>query len=424
MSKRFGLVDCHCFYVSAERLFRPELLGKPVVALSNNDGCAVSRSDEAKALGVKMGQPHFQLRNMIERHGLICVSSNYALYQDLSNRVMQVLRREAPQIEVYSIDEAWLDLTGIPDRDLEALGRHIQQAVYREVGIPVGVGISTTKTLAKLANWASKKWKLKTGAVVDLCDPVKQEKLLHYADVGEVWGIGRRLTTQLQGMGINKAWDLSKFDPKTLRKQFNINVERTARELAGEYCMSLTEDVEPKQMIACTRSFSERVTDFHSLRSAISTFVANAARKLREQRQYAACVQVFVRTSPFEATGIPYSRAISVPLTCPTYDTRDLLRAATEGLRQIYIAGPRYAKAGVILSQFFDAGMFTDDLFAQPARKNTERLMGVLDRINMTHGRGSVRFASEPAVASWHMKQQLLSPQYTTRWSDVMRVNA
>lgn len=424
MNKRFGLVDCHCFYVSAERLFRPELLGKPVVALSNNDGCAVSRSDEAKALGVKMGQPHFQLRNLIEHRGLICVSSNYALYQDLSNRVMQVLRREAPQIEVYSIDEAWLDLTGIPDRDLEPLGRHIQQAVYREVGIPVGVGISTTKSLAKLANWASKKWKAKTGAVVDLCDPEKQEKLLRYADVGEVWGIGRRLTTQLQAMNINKAWDLAQFDPKTLRKQFNINVERTARELSGEYCMSLTEDVEPKQMIACTRSFSERVTDFHSLRSAISTFVANAARKLREQRQYAACVQVFVRTSPFEATGIPYSRAISVPLTCPTYDTRDLLGAAVAGLRQIYIDGPRYAKAGVILSQFFDAGMFTDDLFAQPIRKNTEQLMGVLDRINLTHGRGTVRFASEPTVASWHMKQQLLSPQYTTRWSDVMRVNA
>lgn len=424
MKQQFGLVDCHCFYVSAERLFRPELLGKPVVALSNNDGCAVSRSDEAKALGVKMGQPHFQLRDLIERQGLICVSSNYALYQDLSNRVMQVLRREAPQIEPYSIDEAWLDLTGIPDRDLDAFGRHIQGAIYREVGIPVGVGISTTKTLAKLANWSSKKWKAKTGAVVDLCDPIKQEKLLRYADVSEVWGIGKRLTTQLQSMGINKAWDLSQFDPKTLRRQLNINVERTARELSGESCLSLTEDVEPKQMIACTRSFSERVEDFHALRTAICTFVANASRKLREQRQYASCIQVFVRTSPFDTSDMQYGKSVTVPLTCPTYDTRDLLTAAVEGLRQIYIQGPRYAKAGVILSQFFDAGMFTDDLFAPPIRKNTEQLMGVLDKINMTHGRGSVRFGSEPAVASWHMKQQLLSPQYTTRWSDVMSVNA
>lgn len=423
MKQRFGLVDCHCFYVSAERLFRPELLGKPVVALSNNDGCAVSRSDEAKALGVKMGQPQFQLRDLIECQGLICVSSNYALYQDLSNRVMEVLRREAPLIEVYSIDEAWLDLTGIPDFELEMFGRHLQDRVYREVGIPVGVGISTSKTLTKLANWSSKKWKEKTGAVVDLCDPAKQEKLLKYADVGEVWGVGRQLTTQLRAMGINKAWDLAKFDPKTLRRQFSINLERTARELSGESCMSLEDDVTPKQMIACTRSFSERLTEFQELRTAISTFVANASRKLREQNQFASCIQVFVRTSPFDTSGMQYGRSISVPLICPTYDTRDLLAAALDGLQQIYITGPKYAKAGVILSQFFDPGMFTDDLFIQPLRKNTEQLMSALDLINAKHGRGTVRFASEPAVASWHMKQQLRSPQYTTRWSDVMRVN-
>lgn len=421
-NKRFGLVDCHCFYVSAERLFRPELLGKPIVALSNNDGCAVSRSDEAKGLGIKMGQPYFQLRDQIEQNGLICVSSNYALYQDLSNRVMQVLRREAPRIEPYSIDEAWLDLTGIPDHTLESFGRDIQRTVYKEVGIPVGVGISTTKTLAKLANWASKKWKGKTGAVVDLCDPYKQKRLLTYADVDEIWGIGGRLTERLNHAGIRKAWDLAQYDKKTLRKQFNVNVERTARELAGEYCMSLEEDVEPKQMIACTRSFSDRVTDYAGLRTAISTFVAKAAQKLREQRQYAACIQVFIRTSPFEVNGMPYSRSISVPLTCPTFDTRDLLEAAVSGLQAIFISGPKYAKAGVILSQFFDAGMFTDDLFAQPARKNSDKLMGVLDQINVKHGRGSVRFASEPAVASWHMKQQLLSKQYTTRWSDVIKI--
>jgi DNA polymerase V len=364
------------------------------------------------------------MRSSKGEHGPVLIDFLLHINQDLSNRVMQVLRREAPQIEPYSIDEAWLDLTGIPDRDLDAFGRHIQGAIYREVGIPVGVGISTTKTLAKLANWSSKKWKAKTGAVVDLCDPIKQEKLLRYADVSEVWGIGKRLTTQLQSMGINKAWDLSQFDPKTLRRQLNINVERTARELSGESCLSLTEDVEPKQMIACTRSFSERVEDFHALRTAICTFVANASRKLREQRQYASCIQVFVRTSPFDTSDMQYGKSVTVPLTCPTYDTRDLLTAAVEGLRQIYIQGPRYAKAGVILSQFFDAGMFTDDLFAPPIRKNTEQLMGVLDKINMTHGRGSVRFGSEPAVASWHMKQQLLSPQYTTRWSDVMSVNA
>ncbi len=384
----------------------------------------MSRSDEAKALGVKMGQPHFELRDLIERKGLICVSSNYALYQDLSNRVMQVLSREAPQIEVYSIDEGWLDLTGIPDRDLEAYGRHLRDIVYREVGIPVGVGISTTKSLTKLANWASKKWKVKTGAVVDLVDPAKQEKLLRFADVGEIWGIGRQLNKRLELMNIKKAWDLATFDKKTLRRHFNINVEKTARELSGEYCYALEEDVVPKQMIACTRSFSERVTTLDGLRSAVSTFVANASRKLRSQNQYAVCVQVFVRTSPFDTSGIPYARSVSIPLAYPSFDTRDLMEAALAGLQQIYISGPRYAKAGVILSQFFDPGMFTDNLFAQPKRKNSERLMTVLDKINMVHGRGSVRFASEPAVAPWHMKQQLLSQNYTTRWSDVMEINA
>lgn len=422
--KRFGLVDCHCFYVSAERLFRPELLGKPVVALSNNDGCTVSRSDEAKALGVKMGQPHFELRDLIERKGLICLSSNYALYQDLSNRVMNVLRREAPQIEVYSIDEGWLDLTGIADRDLEAFGRHLRDTVYREVGIPVVVGISTTKSLTKLANWASKKWKAKTGAVVDLVDPAKQEKLLRYADVGEIWGIGRQLNKRLELMGINKAWDLATFDKKTVHRHFNINVEKTARELSGECCFELTEDVTPKQMIACTRSFSQRVKTLDGLRSAISTFVATASRKLRTQNQYAACIQVYVRTSPFDTSGMPYARSVSIPLAYPSFDTRDLMDAALAGLQQIYIAGPKYAKAGVILSQFFDPGIFTDNLFAQPERNNSEQLMSVLDRINMVHGRGSVRFASEPAVASWHMKQLLLSQNYTTRWSDVMEINA
>lgn len=321
-------------------------------------------------------------------------------------------------------DEGWLDLTGIPDRELEAFGRHLRDVVYREVGIPVGVGISTTKSLTKLANWASKKWTDKTGAVVDLVDPIKQEKLLRFADVGEIWGIGRQLKNRLQLMGINKAWDLATFDKKTVRRHFNINVEKTARELSGEYCYELAEDVTPKQMIACTRSFSQRVTTLDGLRSAISTFVSNASRKLRTQNQYAACVQVFVRTSPFDTNGMPYARSVSIPLAYPSFDTRDLMEAALAGLQQIYIEGPRYAKAGVILSQFFDPGMFTDDLFAQPKRKNSEQLMAVLDRINLIHGRGVVRFASEPAAAPWSLKQQLLGKNYTTRWEDVMRVNS
>lgn len=209
-------------------------------------------------------------------------------------------------------------------------------------------------------------------------------------------------------MGINKGWDLATFDKKTVRRHFNINVEKTSRELAGEYCYELMEDVTPKQMIACTRSFSQRVTPLDGLRSAVSTFVANASRKLRAQNQYEACVQVFVRTSPFDTNGMPYARSVSIPLAYPSFDTRDLMEAALTGLQQIYIEGPKYAEAGVILSQFFDPGTFTDDLFAQPKRKNSEQRMAVLDRINLIHGRGVVRFASEPVAAPWSMKQHLL----------------
>jgi DNA polymerase V len=216
--------------------------------------------------------------------------------------------------------------------------------------------------------------------VVDLVDPLKQEKLLRFADVGEVWGIGRQLNKPLELMGITKAWHLATFDKKTVRRHFNINVEKTARELSGEYCYELEEDVTPKQIIACTRSFSQRVTTLDGIRSAISTFVANASRKLRTQNQYAACVQVFVRTSRFDTTGMPYAGSVSIPLAHPSFDTSDLLEAALAGLQQIYIDGPRYAKA-------------------QPKRKNSEQLMTVLDRIRIIHGRGSVRFASEPATA-------------------------
>lgn len=307
---------------------------------------------------------------------------------------------------------------------MDAFGRHLQHTVYREVGIPVGVGISTTKSLTKLANWASKKWKKKTGAVSDLINSEKQEKLLRFADVGEVWGVGRQLTKHLNEMGVRKAWDLASFDKKTIRKAFNVNLEKTARELAGEPCYELEEHAAPKQMIACTRSFSERINTIEELRAAVATVVSNAAIKLRAQNCFASCVQVFVQTSPFDNKGQQYGRSISVPLTSPSYDTRDLIAAAQSGLQQIFKDGPRYAKAGVILSQFFEPGMFSDDLFAKPARKNTSELMSVLDKINMMHGRGSVRFAVEPAAASWHMKQKMLSQNFTTRWSDVMEVNA
>jgi len=416
----YALADCKNFYVSSERLFRPELRGVPVVVLSNNDGCAVSRSDEAKALGVKMGQPYFQLRDLVEREGLICCSSNYALYADLSGRVMRTLRTLAPRIEVYSIDEAFLDLQGIQG-DLEQLGREMRSRVLREVGIPVGVGIAPTKTLAKLANWASKKWAA-TGGVVDLRDPARQRRLLALAEVGEVWGIGHKISARLNTMGVTTALQLADYDRKTLRRMFSVNVERTARELAGECCFDLEDGPEPKQMIACTRSFGERKHTLQELQEAVAGYATRAGEKLRGQRHLCSAVQVFIRSSPFDQRGEPYSRATCVPLAFPSADTRDLVAAALGGLQAIYRPGPDYAKAGVILMDFVEPGRFTPDLFAPAPRPGSERLMAAVDAINAKQGRGTIRPARLAVNQGFSMKRERLSPRFTTSWSELLMV--
>ncbi|WP_341305479.1 translesion error-prone DNA polymerase V subunit UmuC [Pseudomonas sp. TMP25] len=417
----FALVDCKNFYVSCERLFRPELRGLPVVVLSNNDGCAVARSDEAKALGVKMGQPYFELRDLEQRHGLIACSSNFALYADLSGRVMRTLRTMAPRVEVYSIDEGFLDLRGMQG-DFEQLGREMCARVLREVGIPVGVGIAQTKTLAKLANWGAKKWPA-TGGVVDLRDPARQRRLLALADVGEVWGIGRKISARLNSMGVTTALQLADYDKKTLRRLFNVNVERTIRELGGELCFALEDGPEPKQMIACTRSFGERKFTLQELQEAVAGYATRAGEKLRVQRQLCQALQVFVRSSPFDQRSQPYSRGICVPLACPSSDTRDLVAAALCGLEAIYKPGPAYAKAGVVLMNFVDPERYTPDLFAPPPRPGSERLMAVMDAINAKQGRGTIRPARLAVNQGFSMKREQLSPRFTTSWDELLRVN-
>ena len=416
----FALVDCNNFYVSCERLFRPELRGRPVVVLSNNDGCAVSRSNEAKALGIKMGEPYFKLRDLVAREGLIACSSNYALYADLSSRVMRTVASMTPRIEVYSIDEAFADLQGVQG-DLEQLGREIRARVLRDVGIPVGVGIAPTKTLSKLANWAAKKWPA-TGGVVDLRDPARQRRLLALAEVGQVWGVGRQISAHLAEMGVTTAAQLSQFDLKTLRRRFNVNVERTARELAGERCFELGESPEPKKMIACTRSFGERKFTLQELQEAVTGYVTRAAEKLRVQQQFCQALQVFVRTSPFDERGEHYSRSVLVQLPYPTSDTRDLVACALEGLAGIYRHGPAYAKAGVILMDFVQPGRYTPDLFAPAPRPGSDRLMAVMDAINAKQGRGTIRLARLAADQGFSMKRERLSPKFTTAWGELLQV--
>lgn len=418
----YALVDCNSFYCSCETLFQPWLRDKPVVVISNNDGCVVSRNDAAKALGIKMGVPFFHIRDLQASGQLQVFSSNYALYQSLSNRVMAILDSLAPRAFVYSIDEAFCDLTGIGD-PLE-WGYNAQRAVLESVGIPVGVGISTTKTLAKLANWSAKKWKRQTGCVVDLTDPARQARLLKVASIEEVWGIGARLSERLKDeYKIRTAWDLIQIDPKQLRRGFSVNVERTARELAGMVCFEFADgSPERKHQIMCSRSFGEKLYALGDLKQAVASFAANAAAKLRAQGSLAHCVQVYARTNGFKAPHFSDSRIMVMPE--PSADTRDIAQAALHGLELLYREGPAYAKAGVILSQFVQEEGRIRDLFAPKPRAGSEALMRVMDAINVRQGRGAVRLGREALQGkSKHaMQQNWLSPAYTTDWASLPKV--
>lgn len=419
IDKVFGLVDCHSCYVSCERIFNPKLIGKAVVVLSNNDGAVVARSDESKMLGVKMGTPFFEIKHLVESGQVIPCSSNYALYQDISNRVTKVISQYVPSYEVYSIDESFIDLTGV-NEDLEKLCLEIKNQIYRQVGMPVGVGVGKTKTLAKLNNWASKQWKVKTGSVVVLLDSERQNKLLSFADVGEVWGCGSRTQKRLELMGVTKAIDLARYDMKSLRQMFNVNIERTARELTGQVCFGLEESPEPKQNIASTRMFGKRVYELLELRQAVASYAAKAAVKLRKEGMLTSCLQVFIQTSRFDDN--PYSKATIVGLESPTDDTRELIAASQAGLTRIYRANTPYAKAGIMLSQFTPKAGYVPDLFAKPERRNNDRLMALMDSVNKVQGAGTLRFAIEPETSSWGMKREFLSPAYTTKWNELLKV--
>lgn len=423
MKPVFALVDCNNFYASCERLFRPDLNGRPIVVLSNNDGCVVARSAEAKAMGIGMGVPYFKIKEAYERAGGVVFSSNYALYADLSRRVMTVLEMQVPRVEVYSIDEAFLDLSGLEHLvSLSEFAADIRQRVLRWVGIMVGVGIAPTKTLAKLANYAAKRWPA-TGGVVDLRDPIRQQKLLQLVPVEEVWGIGRRLARQLNEMGIRTAWQLAKANQKVIRRQFSVVVERTVCELNGLSCLALHEQPEPKKQIISSRSFGERITEFQSMREAVSKYTSRAAEKLRVQQEYCRLVQVSLRTSPFSPQEPFYSNSAIVELGLPTADSRELVQAACQGLNQIWKAGYRYQKASVMLTDFWPPGSYQQNLFeTRSSKPKSQALMQVMDNINAS-GKGRVFLAAEGIEQEWQMKRGFLSPAYTTRISDIPKVS-
>ncbi|MGG5839320.1 translesion error-prone DNA polymerase V subunit UmuC, partial [Huaxiibacter chinensis] len=344
----FALCDVNAFYASCETVFRPDLKGRPVVVLSNNDGCVIARSAEAKAAGIIMGAPFFKQRDLFRRAGVVCFSSNYELYADMSQRVMTTLEEISPRVEIYSIDEAFCDLTGVGHcRDLTEFGKEIRATVLQRTHLTVGVGIAQTKTLAKLANHAAKKWQRQTGGVVDLSHRERQRKLMAALPVEEVWGVGRRITKRLNAMGINTVLDLADTHTAVIRKHFNVVLERTVRELRGEPCLELEEFAPDKQEIVCSRSFGERVTDYEQMRQAICSYASRGAEKLRGEHQYCRYVSAFVKTSPFALNEPYYGNSVSVKLLTPTQDTRDIINAAVKCLDAIWKDGHRYQKAGI-----------------------------------------------------------------------------
>ncbi|WP_447781396.1 translesion error-prone DNA polymerase V subunit UmuC [Enterobacter asburiae] len=415
----FALVDVNSFYASCERVFRPDLQGKPIVVVSNNDGCIISLSREAKQFGIKMGEPYFKFKEKLYPSKVYVFSSNYALYADLSSRVMQTLTDLAPAIEIYSIDEAFVNVSGVSHcLSLEAFGHQMRTEVLKNTGLNVGVGIAPTKTLAKLANYAAKRW-ASTGGVVDLSGRERQRKLLAKVPVEEVWGVGRRITKKLNAMGITTALELAEASSWVIRKHFNVVLERTARELRGEPCLDLEEFTPTKQQIICSRSFGHRITQYEEMHQAICAYAERAAEKLRGEHQYCRFISVFVRTSPHADNEIYYGNQASVTLMTPTNDSRDIIRAATEALGRIWLDGYRYMKAGVMLADFFSSGVAQLNLFDDNRlRANSAALMETIDSLNHS-GKGKIWFAGQGIEKSWAMKREMLSPAYTTRYADL-----
>lgn len=415
----FALVDVNSFYASCETVFRPDLRGKPVVVLSNNDGCVIARSAEAKALQIPMGAPYFKLKNDFRRHNVQVFSSNYALYADMSNRVMTTLEDMAPAVEIYSIDEAFMCLDGMQRlTSLDDLGRRVRARIKKETHLTVGVGIAQTKTLAKLANHAAKKWS-KTGGVLDLSNIDRQKKLLALVPVEDVWGVGQRISKKLNAMGITTARDLSEQSTYIIRKHFNVVLERTVRELRGEPCLELEEFAPTKQQIVCSRSFGSRITEYMDMRQAVCAFAERAAEKLRKERQYCKQIAVFVRTSPHAEGEVFYGNQANGKLLTPSNDTRDIIRVAMDALDQIWLDGHRYMKAGVMLGDFFSQGVSQLNLFDEyRPQPNSEALMRVVDGLNQS-GKANLFFAGQGIEKSWAMKREMLSPAYTTRFADL-----
>ena len=419
----FALIDANNFYVSCERVFNPQLEKRPVVVLSNNDGCIVARSQEAKDLGIGMGVPFFQAKHLIQSHGLIWFSSNYTLYGDMSARMMALLASFAPRQEIYSIDECFLDLTGM-HRDAVSYGQTIRRCTRRYLGLPTSVGIGKTKTLAKLANHLAKK-RAQYGGVFDwqACEPLVEDCLMAQIDIGEIWGVGKRLRMQLRAMGITTCRDLKYAQVSLIRQRFGVVLERTVAELNGLACLALedpqTSGGKPKQQIISSKSFGQAITTLTDLSAAVSSYTARAAEKLRQQDSICSHLVVFIQTNSYADHQKRYANSITLPLIVASNDTRRLSQVALMGIEKIYRLGYRYKKAGVILLGLHPATQQQGNLFVADQHQGASKVMHVMDHLNQKYGANTLSLAGAGLQPHWRMQAAQRTPNYTTAWDEI-----
>jgi DNA polymerase V len=420
MSGPVALIDCNNFYASCERVFQPELRGKPVVVLSNNDGCVIARSNEAKALGIEMGAPWHLHRDRFAKDGVIVRSSNYTLYGDMSGRVMTVLRRFTPHLEIYSIDEAFLSLAGFEGR-LEEHARDLRRTVRRWTGIPVSVGIAPTKLLAKVANRFAKKDGA-TNGVLGLMSEEAQDAALARMELTDLWGIAGRLARRLNEIGIHTPLDLKRADPRFVRQRFSVVLERMIHELRGTACMPLEEVMPDRKNIMCSRSFGRAIETREEMEEAVSTYAARAAEKMRRQKLATPSLMVFLETNSFKPQDRQYHASQTATLPVASADSARIIAAALKALSVIWRAGYRYKRAGVMLVDLLPAAKAQAGLFDQPDDARSLSRMRVMDQLNAQYGRDTLTFGATGHRCAWKMQREFLSPCYTTNWDELLRV--
>lgn len=415
--KTFALVDCNNFYVSCERVFNPRLENKPVVVLSNNDGCVISRSNEAKKLGLPMGAPFFKWEAFCKANHVAVFSSNYELYGDMSKRIMMLLKEECPNLEVYSIDEAFL---AFPEQEnLYETIFLMQKKIKFFLGMPISIGVGPTKTLAKIANHVAKN-KTETGLFI--LNEKNMASVLYDFPVEKIWGVGRRLALRFNQLGIRTAADLYQAEAKQLRLHFNVVIEKLVKEIQGVSCLSL-DTIQPRKQIISSRSFGIPVYQIELLEEAVSYYASLAAEKLRKQKSVTQAMSVFIQTNTFSARDAQYQNGITFPFPCPTADTRDIIRVAKKCVKRLYKKGYHYHKAGVILLDIMPAALKQHDMLAVQSEEKSEKIMRVVDSINKTKGKEVIFYCAQGIEKKWKMRCNKRSPRYTTQWQELLRVN-